>query len=163
MRFSLQQRLIASVLLMAYAITGTAIMPAAMALAAWVDGSHSVVVSQSAEGTQLTLHHRQNEFTPSVEDHQNTLARVLVSFCKASEGGDHQLKSGHIDTTSKTERESHRDAIKRTPQLNLIETCGLLLSFQFPASATLYPLRYADLTVTHLGISPMLATVQLLI
>lgn len=163
MRFSLQQRLIAFVLLMAYAITGTAIMPAAMAFAAWLDGSHSVLVSQSEEGTQLTLHHRQNEFTPTVADHQNTLARVLVSFCKASEGGDHQLKSGYIDTTSKNERESHQDVIKRTPPLNLTETCDLLLSFLFPASATLRPLSYPDIPVNHLGITPMLATVQLLI
>lgn len=163
MRFSLQQRLIASVVLMAYAITGTAIMPAAMALAAWVDGSHTVMVSQSAEGTQLTLHHRTGAYTPSIQDHQTALARVIVSLCKASDGGDHQLKSGRIDRTTQGARESQQDAIKRTPQINLTETCELLLSFQFPTSAMMRSSSYPDLPVIQQGISPMLATVQLLI
>jgi hypothetical protein len=163
MRFSLQQRLIAFVVLMAYAITGTAIMPAVMALAAWVDGSHTVMVSQSAEGTQLTLHHRTGAYTPSVGDHQSPLARAIVSLCKASDGGDHQLKSGQIDTTTQGARESQQDAVKRTPQINLTETCELLLSFQFPTSAMMRPSSYPDLPVIQQGISPMLATVQLLI
>jgi hypothetical protein len=163
MQFSLQQRLIAFLVLMAYAMTGTAIMPATMALAAWVDGSHTILVSQSDEGTQLTLHHRSDEFTPAIEDHPKTLARVIVSLCKGSEGGDHQLKSGHIDTTAQKERDEHQDAIKSRPSYNLTETRELLLSFQFPTSATTRPCGDADRPASQQDLAPMLATVQLLI
>lgn len=163
MQLNLQQRLIASLVLMAYTITGTAIMPAVMAFAAWVDGSHTVMVSQSAEGTQLTLHHQSGAYTPSVEDHQTALARAIVSLCKASDGGDHQLKSGQIDTTTQGARENKQDAVKRVPQINLPQTCELLLSFQFPTSATMRPSSYPDLPVIQQGISPMLAAVQMLV
>lgn len=163
MRTSWQLRFIASLVLMAYAITGTAIMPAAMALVAWMDGSHSVLISQSEEGTQLTLHHRQDAFTPAVEDHQNALTRAIVSLCRASEGGDHQLKSGRIDASSSNSRGSSEDVVKRVPELNVIQTTELLLSFRFPASVMTRPLPVVDLSVTTTSLAPLLATVQLLI
>ena len=102
MRLSLLQRLTALMLLMAYTVTGTSVMPAMMALAAWMDGEHEVVISQSESGTSVTLHHVEGSYTPDVEDHQKMLGKFLVSFCRAAVEGDHQMKASRCDSRTGT-------------------------------------------------------------
>jgi len=163
MRHSLKQRFIALLLLMVYTITGTSVMPAAMALAAWIDGSHSLAVAHSESGVRLTLHHSRSAYTPEVADHQNTLARVLVSFSKASEAGDHQLVSSQFDSSASSEREDIARATKEAPQLNHAATFQLMLTTFNPARDTT---RASGFNVVHTprhSIRPMLAAVQLLI
>ena len=57
----LHHRIIAALVLMAYAVTGTALVPAVTAALAALDGSHDVMVRESEQGTQLVLHHRQGK------------------------------------------------------------------------------------------------------
>lgn len=159
----MKQRFIALVLLMAYTITGTSVMPAAIALAAWIDGSHSLVVSQSESGVRLTLHHSSSAYTPEVADHQNTLARVLVSFCKASDAGDHQLVSAQFDSSTDSEREDITRATKEAPKENLAGTFHLTLIAIQPARDTIHTSGYKEPPVGRPGISSMLDTVRLLI
>jgi len=84
-RLPIHQRLIAFLLLLAYASTSTAALPALIGWAAALEGSHTVNVAKSASGMQITLHHVRGDFTPKIADHQNVLARVMVSLCKASQ------------------------------------------------------------------------------
>lgn len=163
MRHSLKQRFIALLLLMAYTITGTSVMPAAMALAAWIDGSHSLIVSQSENGMRLTLHHRSDAYTPEVNDHHNALARVLVRLCKASDAGDHQLVSSQFDSSASSEREEIARAAKEAPQVNLAATFQLTLIAINPARDTTRASGFKEVQMPRHRIRPMLATVQLLI
>lgn len=130
MRPASVQRLIASLLLMAYAITGTSIMPAAMALMAWMDGGHSVMVVQSETGTRVTLHHRSDDYTPDIEDHRSPLARVLVSICSASDSGDHQMTSSSIEAGTRLERDEQGSTVKKAPELNFPATIQHRLTLQ---------------------------------
>jgi hypothetical protein len=163
MRFTSVQRLIASLLLMAYAITGTSVMPAALALMASMDGGHSVSVVQSETGTRVVLHHRSDEYTPEIEDHRSPLARVLVSICSASDSGDHQMTSSSIEAGTRLEREQQGSQVKKAPELNFPATIQHRL--------TLLPLRHeAPHTAPGLDEPPLmtdslrtLATVRLLI
>jgi hypothetical protein len=163
MRFTSFQRLIASLLLTAYAVTGTSIMPAALALMAWMDGGHSVRVVQSETGTRVTLHHNSDDYTPDVEDHSSTLARVLVSLCSASDSGDHQMTSSSIEAGTRLEREEHGSSVRKVPELNLPAT--------FQHRLTLQPMRHeVHHTAPRLDDPPLmtdglrtLSTVRLLI
>jgi hypothetical protein len=163
MRHSLKQRFIALTLLMAYTITGTSVMPAAMALAAWIDGSHSLVVSQSESGMKLTLHHRSDAYTPEVNDHHNALARVLVRLCKASDAGDHQLVSSQFDSSANSVREDLARAAKEAPQVNQAATFQLTLIAINPARDTTRSSGFKEVQMPLHRILPMLATVQLMI
>jgi hypothetical protein len=130
MRLPFVQRLIASLLLMAYAITGTSVMPAALALMACMDGGHSVMVVQSETGTRVTLHHRSDEYTPDIEDHCSPLARVLVSICSASDSGDHQMTSSSIEAGTRLERDEQGSTVKKAPELNFTATIQHRLTLQ---------------------------------
>lgn len=136
MRFTPFQRLIACLLLMAYAITGTSIIPAAMALMAWMDGGHSVRVVQSETGTRVTLHHNSDDYTPDVEDHSSPLARVLVSLCSASDSGDHQMTTSSIEAGTRLERDEQGSSVRKAPELNLPAT--------FQHRLTLQPMRHQE-------------------
>ena len=83
-------RIIAALLLLAHASTGTALIPAAVAALADLDGSHAVIVCHTASGTQVILHHRPGEYTPAVCDHA-LLGRMAVRLCQPSRDGDHNL------------------------------------------------------------------------
>jgi hypothetical protein len=96
MRLPIHQRLIAFLLVLAYASTSTAAVPALVGWAAALEGSHTVNVAKSASGMQITLHHVRGDFTPKIADHQNALARVMVSLCKASQSGDHHLDASQL-------------------------------------------------------------------
>jgi len=101
---SLKQRFIALMLLMAYTITCTSVMPAAMALAAWIDGSHQSFVRMGESGAQIVLHHRLHEYTPKVSDHRGRLAQMLVRLSCQDQNGDHQLITEQLAASSSSER-----------------------------------------------------------
>jgi hypothetical protein len=125
-------RSIAALVLMAYAITGTAVMPATVMLLAALDGSHDVMIRESAQGTQLVLHHRQGEYTPQADDHRRCMARVLVSLCRQDQDGDHSLCSAQITSTALTERFAATKSFDQSSPINPGATSALLLSLQRP-------------------------------
>lgn len=100
----LAHRIISALLLLAYASTGTSLMPAVMTLLAEVEGSHESRVRLGENGAQVVLHHRQSEFTPAVNDHRRGLARVLVSFCQSNREGDHQMTTAQFAGNAGVER-----------------------------------------------------------
>ena len=97
MRLPIHLRLLAFLLVLVYASTSTAVLPALIGWAAALEGSHTVNVAKSASGMQITLHHVRGDFTPKIADHQNVLARVMVSLCKASQSGDHHLDASQVN------------------------------------------------------------------
>ncbi len=99
-------RLTALLLLMAYVISGTSVMPGSIALAAGIEGSHAVYVSESEHGTRVMLHHtRESGYTPCVGDHRTALARLIVSLSNRSPQGDHQIVSAQCDSGPNVERQ----------------------------------------------------------
>lgn len=158
----LSHRILASILLMAYAITGTAIMPAVMVMMANLDGSHGVQVQESENGTQLVLRHSTGHYTPRVEDHSENLARVLVSMSAPDSHGDHSLVSAHVKGSITSARDLLELMVKNTPALNYTATACLVISV--PSSVRHDPLPLCLSAESCLPKSkPVLATVQLLI
>ncbi|MBB5032520.1 hypothetical protein [Prosthecobacter vanneervenii] len=86
-------RLLALLLLLAYAGSATAIMPAVFAALATIDGSHRVLICRTEQGTQVRLHHHEDDYTPEVCDHSGMLTRLVVSFCRPATEGDHSLST----------------------------------------------------------------------
>jgi len=86
-------------LLLAYAGTATSVMPAAFAALAALDGSHRVLICRTEMGTEVRLHHRDNDYTPEVCDHEGMLAKLIVSICRPAEEGDHSLSSNQVTGT----------------------------------------------------------------
>lgn len=162
MKRPVHQRLIALALLVAYAITGTSVMPAMVAMAAWIDGSHSVVVAQSEEGMEVTLHHRKDQYTPRVSDHDNSLTKLLVSMCKASDAGDHQMRTAHVSSNANI-RDAVERQIQKSPTLNFQETHILSLSTSWPLRDVTRVILVQDIHEKCLHPRPIPATVQLLI
>ena len=136
MQNALHQRFIALVLLVAYAITGTSLLPACLSLAAVVDGSHTVQVRQSEQGTTLTLLHHRANYTPRVNDHNNSVARLIVSVCAVSAEGSHELSSSRINAVSFAQTDAETREVKNNPQLNLQDTLALVLSSKPQARET---------------------------
>lgn len=159
---AIHQRIIALVLLVAYAITGTSVIPAMVSLAAWLDGSHAVVVQQSEQGLQVTLHHRSDHYTPRLADHENTLAKILVSMCSASEEGDHQMSTAHV-TANASLRADGGQKVQTTQPLNAQETQLLALSILWPAREVIRECIVQDTHEQKQQRRPMLACVRLLI
>lgn len=159
---SIQQRIIALVLLVAYAITGTSVMPAVVSLAAWVDGSHAVIVQQSEQGMKVTLHHRSDCFTPRLADHENTLAKILVSMCSASQEGDHQMSVAHVTASTGLRDDMVRRA-HSAPVLDLHEPCLPPLFVSHPVCDMPRLSWHRDMMEPRLHKRRVPTTVQLLI
>lgn len=163
MRFSLPHRLIALLLLMAYTITGTSVLPAMVAVLAVVDGGHEVLVGQTEGGVRLTLHHRPGEYTPCVADHHNALARVLVSLCRSSQQGDHQIASTRFESTTDGGKKSLARAVKRPAPVNTVATLLLGQILTATARATSRQGMVTTMPVLHgPACRPVLSTVQML-
>lgn len=163
MQNALHQRFIAMVLLVAYAITGTSLLPALVSLAAALDGSHTVQVRRSEQGTTLTLLHRQADYTPQVDDHRNSVARLIVSMCKASEAGSHELSSSCISTGSLVGRDADDREVKNAAQVNCQATRALVFSSRHPVGDTSRETRaWRNVPITPCMAST-LASVRLLI
>lgn len=113
MRHSLLQRLTGLLLLVAHAIVGTSALPALTTLAADIEGSHAVMVSQGELGTQIVLQHRDQEYTPAVADHHDAMMRMIVRMCRSTEEGDHKLSSHSLSSGLAGEKEKHARAKKQ--------------------------------------------------
>lgn len=163
MVMSYQRRFIASLLLMAYAITGTSLMPATMLVLANLDGSHSVQVRESDHGTQLVLHHNGGNYTPLVNDHQGTLARVVVSLCRPDQAGDHNLVSAHMSGQVNTERQNSNSPVKQAALLNYLATSALILWKSQSENTSTVKLRRVEDRGSRIVQRRPLSTVQLLI
>lgn len=158
----LPHRILASFLLMAYAITGTSIMPAVMLMMANLDGSHRVQVQESENGTQLVLRHDAGHYTPNLEDHSENLARVLVSMSASDQFGDHSLVSAHVKGSITSARDLSELSVKSAPALNYTATASLILWVPSSKRHDPLPVTFSTEKFTPVG-QPMLATVQLLI
>lgn len=159
MQNALHQRFIALVLLVAYAITGTSLLPACLSLVALADGSHTVQVRQSERGTTLALLHHQANYTPRVNDHDNSVARLIVSMCAVSVAGSHELSSSCINAVSFIQTDVEARELKNTPQFNLRDTLALVFSSKHRACET--QVR-RDVQITP-GLRLSLSSVRLLI
>lgn len=159
MQNALHQRFISLVLLVAYAITGTSLLPACLSLAAVVDGSHTVQVRQSEQGTTLALLHHRANYTPRVNDHNNSVARLIVSVCAVSAEGSHELSSSRINAVSFTQTDAEAREVKNNPQLNLQDTLALVLSSKHHARETRV---WREVQITP-GLRLALSSVRLLI
>lgn len=159
----MQQRFTALILLMVYAITGTSLMPAMMLMLATFDGSHAIQVRQSDQGTQLLLHHKVGDYTPQVCDHQNTLAKFIVSMCRPNTEGDHKMISAHVASSVNSERDLLlKTAVKNSPMLNYLATSSLVLWVPKPDTPSFVKGLVRDEPVFRQR-QLSLATVQLLI
>ncbi|MCA1962321.1 MAG: hypothetical protein LDL31_00065 [Prosthecobacter sp.] len=116
MRLSLLQRLIYCIVLTAYAVTGTAVMPALMAIAAGIEGSHQVAVTETGHGVHLAMRHLKGSFTPAVSDHPSQTARLLVSLCKSTEQGDHLLCSEQFSAIANQNESQNQRITRAEPQ-----------------------------------------------
>lgn len=120
-------RLVALLLLLAYAGTGTAALPAFVMAAACVDGSHQVRIVQSEHGMQVRLHHEDEEhFTPEVADHSSAFTRVLVRMCAPAREGDHSLSTQCVSSSALMSRDDAKRAAKPSQTVNLGATMRLL-------------------------------------
>lgn len=92
-------RMLVLLLLLAYSGTATAVMPAVFAGLAVLDGSHRVLICRSEQGMEVRLHHREDDYTPEVCDHDGLLAQLVVSFCRPAAEGDHSLTTNQVTGT----------------------------------------------------------------
>lgn len=125
---------------MAYAMTGTSLMPALVLVMAALDGSHGVQVCESAQGTQVLLKHHEGCYTPEILDHKRSLARLLVSLSALDPEGDHHLVSGHVAKGFINEREGSKPVVKTVASLNQGATSALIVQA---------PDRFRDVLVQH--------------
>ncbi len=163
MRSLLHQRLIALLLLVAYAITGTSLLPAVVSLAATAEGSHAVQVGRSAASTQVVLHHRAAEYTPATNDHATPLARLIVSLCRPSAEGDHSLSIQSMSGSLLVSRDEVKREIKDTPALNLPATVAWVATQLFPVCSMQPVVPACFAAADKLSQQRVLATVRLLI
>ncbi len=125
-RMNLQRRITALIVLTAYVVTGTSLMPVLLFMLASLDGSHTVLVRQSGESTQLVLHHNAGHYTPQICDHARPLARMLVSLCRPDQEGDHNLVAAHLSSNANAERDALKGAVKKAAVLNFFATSAMM-------------------------------------
>lgn len=125
-------RFLAALLLLAYACTGTSILPVMAMITAEVGGSHEVKIRHSAQGTQVLLHHAESDYTPAVSDHVSSLTRLIVRMCRPDAEGDHSLclreMSGFFFTSTE---EAKRDL--KSPEFFPIPSVHALMTRQAKA------------------------------
>jgi hypothetical protein len=71
-----------------------------------------------------------------VNDHNNSVARLIVSVCAVSAEGSHELSSSRINAVSFTQTDAEAREVKNNPQLNLQDTLALVLSSKPQARET---------------------------
>lgn len=91
MNVSPLQRLVYALLLAAYTIMGTSLVPLTVLVVSMFSQEHEVLVSVSENQTEVRLHHRTGMATPLPEDHANSMTRLVVSISHLSLEGDHQI------------------------------------------------------------------------
>ncbi|MBL9146055.1 MAG: hypothetical protein JNM99_20405 [Verrucomicrobiaceae bacterium] len=98
------------IVLMLFVVSQTPVLPAAAALAVWIDGSHKVEFTAGSDGLTLMLRHQrklgQND-TALPQGHQHgLLTRAVLTFAQ-SQGGTHpDHKLSFKNATDRYERSS---------------------------------------------------------
>lgn len=115
--------------MLVYAFTGTSMLPAIFVMLAVYDGSHSIQVRESDRGTHLLLHHDAGNYTPAVCDHENRVAKFMVTLCRPDHEGDHCLLSAHMRVSITSEDHSLKGLAKSNQMLNYGATEKLVFSF----------------------------------
>lgn len=121
-------RIIAALLLMAHAVTGTSLLPGAVAALADLEGSHQGLISIGRGETRVILHHTR-DFTPEVGDHQHCLARFIVRFCQADQAGDHQMTTAGV-AGSFEEKRPEAGKVRSVHELTNLPATNAWLSLQ---------------------------------
>lgn len=130
-------RIIALLLLLAYASTGTAAFPACILALAEMDGSHEVQVRESEQGTQVLLHHAGHDYTPEVADHGSALARTLVRMCRPASEGDHSLSLRRMTASAANASDEAKHSLKDPLPLNILATMRFFQAQPEPGSLRL--------------------------
>jgi hypothetical protein len=89
-------RLLAALLLLVYASTGTASFSGLTLVLAELEGRHEVRVSETAVGTRVLFHHELSGLAPSATDQECTLDPRMAEFSMPDHEGDHALSSAHL-------------------------------------------------------------------
>lgn len=159
----LRLRIIAALLLMAYAVTGTSLLPGMMALLAELEGSHQSIVCLDDKGARVVLHHQQDDFTPRIADHRHCLARVLVMLCHSDLRGDHQMTSAVLAANSQSERVQAVKIRAGESLLDVLATWQSRAAWQRLASASEGVVPLLEPPGLLMGMMPALAKVRMLI
>ena len=159
-------QVIAVVLLGAYALTGTAILPALVTLLARFDGTHLVSVNFTDSGVHLSLNHQNGDFTPSPAEHQNTAGQWVTRFCKTNSSSNHEFNSHQFSPRIAPDSDLDLTA-KPTPTPSLNHGASMVLALLAPSRNldSFNPCQsFADSRPIPLPSQwPMTATVQLLL
>jgi hypothetical protein len=90
------------------------------------------------------------------------MARVLVSFCRQNQEGDHSLSSAHVTSMALTERIDATQIVKQPMTFNARATIALLLSLERSAREVIrVPVITKEFRIPRQP--PPLSTTQLLI
>lgn len=154
-------RIIAALLLMAYAVTGTSLIPGAVAALADLEGSHQGLISIGRGETRVILHHTSG-FTPEVGDHQHCLARFIVRFCKADQAGDHQMTSTGV-VGSLDEKRPETGKVRSVHELTNLPATDAWLSLQPVSQAAFHRDRIRRQPPPLSQVPPSVMTVRLLV
>jgi hypothetical protein len=159
-------QVIAALLLGAYALTGTSILPALVTLMARFDGSHSVSVNFTESGIHLSLSHQNGNFTPTPADHQNTSGQWVTRFCRTTSSSNHEFNSHQFSPRIGSDSDLDLTA-KPAPTPSLNHGASMVLALLAPSRnlASFNPCQsFADSRQVPLPSQwPMTATVQLLL
>ena len=157
---------IAALLLGAYALTGTSILPALVTLMARFDGSHSVSVNFTESGIHLSLNHQNGDFTPSPAEHRNSSGQWVTRFCRTNSSSNHEFNSHQFSPRIAPDSDLDLTA-KSAPTPSLNHSASMVLALLAP-SRNLDSFNscqsFADSRPIPLPSQwPMTATVQLLL
>jgi hypothetical protein len=163
---SLFHRTIATLLLGAYVLTGTSVLPALATVLACLDGGHRVSVTLSASGTHLSLRHQQNDVTLSASEHHSPAGRLVTRLCRNDASGSHELDSQQLSPLVSVDRDVKK-AAEQAPSPSLNHNASMVLAIVTPRPA--FETRSscqafaASRRVPLPSQWPMTATVQLLL
>lgn len=154
-------RIIAALLLMAYAVTGTSLVPGAMAALADLEGSHQGLISIGRGETRVILHHT-SDFTPAVGDHQHCLARFIVRFCRADQEGDHQMTTAGV-VGSLDEKRPEAGRIRSVHELTNLPATDAWRSLQPVSQSAFHRERTCARQPQPSQVPPSILTVRILV
>lgn len=141
-KLSLAQRAAALLCLAAMLMALPGVVPAAVAVVAYCEGSHQVIFHEDGAATEVVLHHEGNGDCGRGLHHQHCLtARLVVLFADpASREADHVLKftAGHSALKSDTVAWAEPDDAPSNPPVIATEHFTLQIS-----PATLLPSEHA--------------------
>lgn len=159
-------RIIATLLLGVYALTGTSALAALATFLANLDGGHSVKVTFTKSGTHLSLEHQHSDITLSSAEHHSAAGRLVTRFCRNDATGTHELDSQQLSPNVSLERELNKAQEQApSPLFNHQASLDLAIVTSRPACKSLTSCQsfVASRHVPLPSAWPMTATVQMLL